>query len=213
MILSLGSDYDWGTGNTYGAQFVFARNVSTPYIGIRYKEGGGNTSGWGGWNKISAGYADSAGSAGSVTHNSGRTDGTYYNVGWFAGSPSPAYSCNAVQIQSSTGTLSATQIIETSSERYKENIVTLSGALDKVISLRGVEYNRIGGTTKEIGVIAEEVEKILPEVVKYNNDNVIDAVSYGRITALLIEAMKELKSELDSAKKEISELKTKLTEK
>ena len=52
----------------------------------------------------------SAGSAGQVTHNSGRTDGTYYNVGWFAGASSPAYSCDAVQIQSSTGTLKATSI-------------------------------------------------------------------------------------------------------
>jgi hypothetical protein len=52
--------------------------------------------------------ATSAGSAGTVTHNASRTDAAYYNVGWFAGTPSPAYSCDAVQIQSSTGTLRAT---------------------------------------------------------------------------------------------------------
>ena len=51
-----------------------------------------------------------SGNAGTVTHNSGRVDSAWYNVGWFAGNPSPAYSCDAVQIQSSTGTLKATSI-------------------------------------------------------------------------------------------------------
>lgn len=48
------------------------------------------------------------GNAATVTHNPSRTDATYYNVGWFAGASSPVYSCDAVQIQSSTGTLRAT---------------------------------------------------------------------------------------------------------
>jgi hypothetical protein len=48
------------------------------------------------------------GNAASVTHNASRADSAYYNVGWFAGASSPAYSCDAVQIQSSTGTLRAT---------------------------------------------------------------------------------------------------------
>jgi Chaperone of endosialidase len=67
--------------------------------------GGGASGTWG------INITGGAGSAGTVTHNSGRTDSTYYNVGWFAGSPSPAYSCNAVQIQSSTGTLTATNLV------------------------------------------------------------------------------------------------------
>ena len=58
----------------------------------------------------SARVADSSGNASNVQHLSGRTDGTYYNVGWFSGNPSPAYSCDAVQIQSSTGTLRATYL-------------------------------------------------------------------------------------------------------
>jgi hypothetical protein len=83
---------------------------------------GGNSGNWNtayGWgNHASAGYLTSvtniSGSAGTVTHNASRTDGEWYNVGWFAGNPSPAYSCNAVQIQSSTGTLTATNLIATS---------------------------------------------------------------------------------------------------
>ena len=67
MMLSLGADYEWGSGNTYAAQIAFARNVSTPYIGIRYKEGGANTAGWQAWQKISAGYADNSGTVGGFT--------------------------------------------------------------------------------------------------------------------------------------------------
>ena len=58
MMLSLGSNYDWGSGQVYGAQIAFARNVTNPYIGIRYKEGGDNTQNWGAWGKIAAGTAD-----------------------------------------------------------------------------------------------------------------------------------------------------------
>ena len=119
------------------------------------------------------------------------------------------YSCAAVTITSSTGLVTATLFTETSSQRYKENIITLGSSLDKILSLRGVEYNRKGSDTKEIGVIAEEVASVVPEIVNYTKDGEADSVSYGRITALLIEAMKELKFELDSAKKEIEELKNK----
>jgi hypothetical protein len=55
----------------------------------------------------SASTAGSASSAGAVVHNSGRTDSAWYNVGWFASSPSPAYSADGVQIQSSTNSLKA----------------------------------------------------------------------------------------------------------
>lgn len=56
-----------------------------------------------------------SGNAATVTHNASRTDSALYNVGWFAGNPSPAYSCDAVQIQSSTGTLYATNLSATRS--------------------------------------------------------------------------------------------------
>jgi hypothetical protein len=66
MMLALGADYNWG-GTPYAMQMAIGRNVTTPYISIRYKEGGAATAGWGSWQKISAGYADTAGSATSAT--------------------------------------------------------------------------------------------------------------------------------------------------
>jgi hypothetical protein len=58
------------------------------------------------------------GSAGSVTHNSGRTDAAWYNVGWFSGNPSPAYSCNAVQIKSDEGGIRANYYYDNQNTGY-----------------------------------------------------------------------------------------------
>ena len=78
-----------------------------------------------------------------------------------------------------------------SDERLKDNIETLEDGLDKVEQLRGVTYTR--DDREEIGVIAQEVEKILPEIVLTANDEMgTKSVDYSRITAVLIEAVKEL---------------------
>jgi hypothetical protein len=103
--------------------------------------------------------------------------------------------------------ITCVSITETSSERYKENIYTLNNALDKVTSLRGVEYNRKGNIDKEIGIIAEEVAMILPEVIKYNNEGQPDSVSYGRLSAIFIEAFKQQQEQIELLKKEINLLK------
>ena len=90
-------------------------------------------------------------------------------------------------------------ITANSDEKLKTNIQTIDSALDKVISMRGVEYDRIDMQNEhQIGVIAQEIEKIVPEVV-YENDG-IKSVAYGNLVALLIEAIKELKAEVDHLK-------------
>ena len=78
-----------------------------------------------------------------------------------------------------------------SDERLKDNIETLEDGLAKVEQLRGVTYTR--DDRENIGVIAQEVEKILPEIVKTADDEMgTKSVDYSRITAVLIEAVKEL---------------------
>lgn len=78
-----------------------------------------------------------------------------------------------------------------SDERLKDNIKTLTDGLDKVEQLRGVTYTR--DEKESIGVIAQEVEKILPEIVLTADDEMgTKSVDYSRITAVLIEAVKEL---------------------
>jgi hypothetical protein len=90
-----------------------------------------------------------------------------------------------------TNELTAGTYIETSALKFKENIVHLTGSLQQVEKFQGVSYNRIGQDHREIGLIADEVVKILPELVKYQ-DGQVYGLSYNRITAVLVEAVKEL---------------------
>jgi hypothetical protein len=80
-----------------------------------------------------------------------------------------------------------------SSRRWKNNIHPLEDALDRVQRLRGVSFDWTTDEKHDIGLIAEEVGQVVPEIVTYE-DNGLDArsVDYGRLTALLVEAIKEL---------------------
>ena len=91
-----------------------------------------------------------------------------------------------------------------SSRRWKTNIQTLPDALAKVEQLRGVSYDQKDSGKHEVGVIAEEVGKVVPEVVTYE-DNGKDArgVDYSRLTALLIEAVKQQQREIRDLKSEL----------
>jgi len=92
-----------------------------------------------------------------------------------------------------------------SDARLKENVETIDNALDKVCAMRGVTFDRIdskdGG--RQTGVIAQEIQDILPEVVKVNDDeNGTLSVSYGNMVGVLTEAIKELKEEIKELKGE-----------
>jgi hypothetical protein len=94
----------------------------------------------------------------------------------------------------------ASNITAYSDERLKSNIKTIENALDKTCQLRGVTFEKDG--VDGIGVIAQEIQKVLPEVVMENNDeNKTLSVAYGNIVGVLIEAIKELKAEVDELKK------------
>ena len=89
-----------------------------------------------------------------------------------------------------------------SDERLKENIETIPNALEKVCQMRGVTFNRTDfDGEKQMGVIAQEVEKIIPEVVKEDDsEDKIKSVAYGNMVGVLIEAVKELKAEIEELK-------------
>ena len=99
---------------------------------------------------------------------------------------------------SNTGTITASgDITAFSDERLKSDIETIDNALDKVMNMRGVSY--IKQAEKGIGVIAQEVEKVLPEVV---TDGEYKSVAYGNIVGVLIEAIKEQQKQIDELKKD-----------
>jgi hypothetical protein len=93
--------------------------------------------------------------------------------------------------------------------KLKQNIFTIDSALEKVKNLRGVYYTRKDDETnkRKVGVIAQEIELVLPEVVMKNVKEETKeetlSVDYGNITALLIEAMKEQQATIESLKDRI----------
>ena len=92
--------------------------------------------------------------------------------------------------------------------RLKTNIKTIENALDKTLALRGVSYNRNDSddTRIKIGVIAQETLEVIPEVVNQDSSGMY-SVSYGNMTALLIEAIKEQQAQIEDLKSEIKKLK------
>ena len=82
-----------------------------------------------------------------------------------------------------------------SSIALKDNVETISDALDKVMNLRGVEFDYKANGKHQIGVVAEEVEKVFGCVVDETNG--IKSVAYQNLVAVLIEAVKDLKNEID----------------
>ena len=100
-----------------------------------------------------------------------------------------------------SGNFTATgNITAYSDERLKANIETIPNALEKVNSLRGVTFDKDG--VRGLGVIAQEVEKILPEVVIEGEE--YKSVAYGNIVGVLIEAIKELTNEVEELKRKLN---------
>ena len=92
----------------------------------------------------------------------------------------------------------AADVIAYSDKRVKENIETLDGK--KVLEMRGVSYNRTDQDGRfSSGVIAQELEKVAPELVKDDGD--LKAVAYGNLTGYLIEAIKDQQKQIDELKK------------
>lgn len=109
-----------------------------------------------------------------------------------------------------SGNLTATgDVTAYSDSRVKENIVTVDNALSKVLSLRGVYYNRIDtdDRKRKIGVIAQETLSVIPEVVN-NDDKGMYNVAYGNLGGLFIEAFKEHDKTIKEQAEQIKELKS-----
>ena len=147
--------------------------------------------------------ASSGGSTGVTVSDDLSTNATYYPVvATGTGSQSTVkISSSKLTFNPSTGNLTATALTESSSIRFKENIRPLGATLDKVVQLTGVIYDRIDGSKKnEVGLIAENVLPILPEVVDYDENGEISGINYTRLTVYLIESIKELKADIDLLK-------------
>ena len=97
-----------------------------------------------------------------------------------------------------TGAITATgNITAYSDRRLKTNIELIPNSIDKIKKINGYTFNRTDMEGKHTGVIAQEVEKVLPEVIVENEDG-IKSVAYGNMVGLLIEAIKDQQKQIDN---------------
>jgi hypothetical protein len=168
----------------------------------------------------SATSATSAGLAGTVTINYNNNSASTYQMLW--GSGNSVYGTAGVYVNPSTNTIYATGdiIAAASDDRLKDKKGNIENALDKVNALNGFHYNwndkavELGFKTEEqkeeehIGLSAQDVQKVAPELVTESSVEGYDTVRYDKVTALLVEAVKELTEQNKELKAEIESLKS-----
>ena len=135
-------------------------------------------------------------SGGGVTIVSGLTVGQSATIG---GSESVGGN------ETVAGSVTAGSYLYSSDQRLKKNIRPLTHALDKIQHLNGVRFTWKKNDVKDIGVIAQNVETVVPELVKTDKDG-MKSVAYGNLTALLIEAVKEQQKQIEDLKKQVAKL-------
>ncbi len=99
-----------------------------------------------------------------------------------------------------SGQLTCTTLVETSSIAFKENINPIENALDTILKLVGVTYDRKDNKEHEAGLIAEEVYKYAPDLVSLDKNGQPYGVKYTKLSAYLIESIKSLKDEIAELK-------------
>jgi hypothetical protein len=118
------------------------------------------------------------------------------------GSNNPAGSAN-MTFDGTTLTVNA--LTESSALKYKENILPLYDSLENLKKVQGVSFVRKGEQIRQLGFIADEIYKIYPELVNLV-DGEVDSVYYQRITAVLVEAVKELSTKVEAHETILNEL-------
>jgi hypothetical protein len=126
------------------------------------------------------------------------------NVGIGTFTPSQRFT---VYNGSTTGTYTTSGWQHSSDERLKTNVTQINNALDKVMDMEGVYFNwKKSDENRQVGMIAQEVEKVLPEVVSTDKEGYY-SMSYGAVVPVLIEAIKEQQNTIENLEKSIEDLK------
>ena len=186
-----------------GAHFYV--NTTSSYTQFRLD---GSRGGYGGiWDSYSAVHGimyDSAGNGGVYREANGRWY-WYHHIGNNCTGISTSTTSSSYRAYIGGALYAEGDIVAYSDVRKKTDIITIDNALNKVINLRGVYYTRIDDPQRgrQTGVIAQEINEVLPEVVTYASDLDEYGVSYGNIVGVLIEAIKEQQLQIEELKNKL----------
>jgi len=106
-----------------------------------------------------------------------------------------------------TGITTVSCLIETSAQRYKDNVKELNSQLDKINQLKPVEFDWKNSRRHDIGFIAEDVANVYPEVVNKNEAGEVEGISYSKMVAALVKAMQEQQQQIADLTREFNNLK------
>lgn len=218
MYLPAVSNLAWSTAGTERMRILANGNVGIGTSSTSYKFEVNGHSRFADYISGTTLYlADGTASSPSYTFNTNTTNGMFYPasnvIAWSTAgvermrlTSSALIVSNAITAPTTTntinslvinaGTCTGVDFIATSDKRLKTEISTITNALDIVKELRGVYFTRIGQTKRTVGVIAQETEAVLPEVV-HTDENDMKSVSYGNMVGVLIEAVKTLSERLE----------------
>lgn len=108
-----------------------------------------------------------------------------------------------VRVNPSTGTISATNFDSTSDARFKSELNVIGNALDKLTQLTGYTFTMIESGQRSSGLIAQDVEVVLPEAIGGTEDK--KTIAYGAMTGLIVEALKELNAKVVELQKQLED--------
>jgi hypothetical protein len=180
------------SSSSYGGTMI--RGSRSSWRGIHFYDGGNTPH-----------YMFDGSANGGLYYEGGGRWAHYYHYGNNCTGFSSSTTSGSYVIYASGSIYATGNITAYSDKRAKENIKPLKNSLEIVEKLQGVRYNKIGNNKTEIGFLAQDVEEHLPEVVTYAEDVDQYGVSYGNITALLVEAIKELSAEVKRLKEKLGE--------
>lgn len=115
------------------------------------------------------------------------------------------------ELEVSGNIYASSYILAMSDRRYKTDLVSLSNCVDNIAKLNGYSYLRsdeVNSNKRHIGLIAQQVESVYPELVLHDSINDRYSINYGSMAAVFVESIKELKDEIAQLKQEIAELKS-----
>ena len=185
----------FGTSPTVDSPIFLTPNIGTPSYAVMTNATG-----------TAPGLTANVGTNITITDDTS-TAATHYltYVAGTSGDRPTKVSSSKLTFNPSSGLLTSTDYNSSSDKRLKKTIKQIDGALEKVNKLKGVSFEWKESGTQALGLIAQDVEKVIPELVT-TDDNGFKGIRYNNIIAVLVEAIKEQQDQIKVLQDQVKKL-------